>query len=204
MNILIVGCGKVGSKFATVLSEEGHDVVILDSDSKSFKALGLSFSGITITGVPIDQDVLKQAGIETADAIAALTPEDNLNIMVCQMAKEIFKVPRVIARIYNPAREHVFHQFGLDTICPTNITVDVIRSIVLGEKGSSKHTIGSNLISFKHLKAQKKHEGKKVGAVKLNGNLFLFGIVRNGVFNFADPEYKICKDDFLVIAEKID
>ena len=204
MNILIIGCGKVGSKFAQVLSEEGHDVVILDNDRNAFKLLGLSFRGITITGVPIDQDALKQAGIETADALAALTPDDNLNIMVCQMAKEIFNVPRVLARIFNPAREHVFQQFGLETFCPTNITVDAIRTIILGEKESSKHTIGSNLISFKQEKAQKKYEGKRAGSIKFDGNLLLFGIIRNGIFSFAKPENKIEKNDFLVIAEKID
>lgn len=204
MNILIIGCGKVGTKFATVLSEEGHDVVILDNDRNAFKALGPSFNGITITGVPIDQDVLKQAGIETADALAALTPDDNLNIMVCQMAKEIFKVPRVLARIFNPARERVFQQFGLDTICPTNITVDAIRTIILGEKVTSKHIIGNNLISFKQEKAQKKYVGKKAGVIKFDGDLFLFGVIRNGVFNFAKSDFKIDRNDLLVIAEKVD
>jgi len=133
MNIIIVGCGKVGSRFAQLLSNDGHDVVIVDNDKDAFKALSPDFNGITITGVPIDQDVLKQAGIENADAFAAVSPDDNINIMACQVAKEIFKVPRVIARIYNPEREYVFHQFGLDTICPTNLTVDVLRLKILGE-----------------------------------------------------------------------
>ena len=106
MQIIVIGCGKVGSKLAQVLSEEGHGVVVVDNENKAFKSLDSSFNGITVTGVPIDQDVLRQAGIETADAIAAVTPDDNVNIMVCQIAKEIFKVPCVLARIYNPAREN--------------------------------------------------------------------------------------------------
>jgi trk system potassium uptake protein TrkA len=134
MQVIVIGCGKVGSKFAQVLSEEGHDVVVVDNDRHLFKKLGPNFNGVTITGVPIDQDTLKQAGIETADALVAVTPDDNVNIMACQVAKEIFKVPRVIARIYNPEREHVFHQFGLETICPTSITVDIIHSMILDEK----------------------------------------------------------------------
>ncbi|MCX7746949.1 MAG: TrkA family potassium uptake protein [Clostridia bacterium] len=202
MHIIIIGCGKVGAKFAQVLSEEGHDVVIIDSDSSSFKALGQGFSGITLTGVPIDQDVLKQAGIETADALAAVTPDDNVNIMVCQVAKEIFKVPRVLARIYNPAREHVFHQFGLETICPTNITVDVIRSIVLGESGVSKHTIGNTGIKFRHEKVLKSNEGKKLGNIKINEDSLIFGVIQNGSFQFANPNIKLNKDDVIIIAEK--
>lgn len=142
MNIIVIGCGKVGSRLAQILADDGHDIVIVDSDRSSFKMLTPDFNGVTIVGVPIDQDVLKQAGIETADAFAAVTPDDNINIMACQVAKEIFKVPKVMARIYNPEREHVFHQFGLETICPTNMSVDVIRSKILGEIGSSHHTIG--------------------------------------------------------------
>lgn len=204
MHIIIVGCGKVGSRFAKVLSEEGHDVVIIDSDSNNFKALGPNFNGITITGVPIDQDVLKHAGIENADALAAVTPDDNVNIIACQVAKEIFKVPRVIARIYNPEREHVFHQFGLDTICPTNLTVDSIRSIILEGTEASRHIIDGLPFKFIKRKVMKPEEGKKLGSVEMNENKSIFGYVRKNVFHFYDPDVSLEKDDVLIIAEKID
>lgn len=201
MHIIVVGCGKVGSRFAQILSEEGHDVVIIDYDSSAFKILDPDFSGITITGIPIDQDILKQAGIKTADAIAAVTPDDNVNIMVSQMAKEIFKVPKVVARIYNPAREHVFHQFGLETICPTEITVDVIKSMVLGNS-TSRHNIGNTAFVFKHQKVQNGNVGKKIGAVKVGQDSQIFGVIKNGSFNFPDPETVLNRDDILVIASK--
>ncbi|KNY25118.1 potassium channel family protein [Pseudobacteroides cellulosolvens] len=204
MQIIIIGCGKVGSKFAQMMSDEGHDVVIVDSDSGAFKSLGLAFNGLTITGVPIDQDILKQAGIETADILIALTPDDNINIMACQVAKEIFNVPKVLARIFNPEREDVFHQFGLDTICPTNVTVDVIKSFVFEDKDVTKFNIGSNLISFKREKVQEKYEGKRISSIKLKSGLFVFGIIRNGTFNFAYPSLRLNKDDTLLISEKID
>lgn len=208
MHIIVIGCGKVGSKFAQVLSDEGHDVVIIDNDNNAFKMLDVNFRGITVTGVPIDQDVLKQAGIETADALAAVTPDDNVNIMACQVAKEIFKVPRVIARIFNPAREQVFHQFGLDTICPTNITVDIIRSIVIGKSDKSKntmrHTIGDNNFLFRHEMISKANEGKKLGAIKVKRNESIFGIIIDNEFVFADSNIKLNTGDILVIAEKAD
>ncbi|HOV25017.1 MAG TPA: TrkA family potassium uptake protein [Pseudobacteroides sp.] len=204
MQIIVIGCGKVGSKFAQMMSDEGHDIVIVDNDSKLFKSLGMNFNGITVTGVPIDQDVLKNAGIETADVLIALTPDDNTNIMVCQVAKEIFNVPKVLARIFNPEREDVFHQFGLDTICPTNVTVDVIKSFVFNDKDVSKFNIGSNLISFKKEKVAEIHEGKRISSIKLKSGLFIFGIVRNGTFIFSYPSLRVYKDDLLVIAEKID
>jgi trk system potassium uptake protein TrkA len=203
MNIIIIGCGKVGARFAQVLSQEGHDVVIVDSDRNSFKMLKPNFSGITVTGVPIDQDVLKQAGIETADALAAVTPDDNVNIMACQVAKEIFRVPRVIARIYNPEREHVFHQFGLDTICPTNLTVDVIRSKILDEAGMSRHSICGESFAFRTKSVGKEEEGRRISAVRLKGASFLFGIRRQGAFLFPNPGIKLIKGDVLVIADLI-
>uniref|UniRef100_UPI003593B069 potassium channel family protein n=1 Tax=Herbivorax sp. ANBcel31 TaxID=3069754 RepID=UPI003593B069 len=202
MHVIIIGCGKVGSRFAHVLSEEGHDVVIIDSDSNSFKALPTDFNGITLTGVPIDQDILKQAGIKTADALAAVTPSDNVNIMACQVAKEIFKVPKVIARIYNPTREHVFHQFGLKTICPTDITVDVIKSIMIGKEDIHRQTIGNSMIFYKQKKVSNINIGKKLKSMKSSENSHLFGVIRNGEFNFANPNFVLEKSDILVIANK--
>lgn len=201
MNIIIIGCGKVGAKFAEVLSEDGHDVVVVSNDKNEFKALKPDFKGITVTGVPIDQDVLKQAGIGSADAFAAVTPDDNVNIMACQVAKEIFKVPRVIARIYNPEREQVFHHFGLDTICPTNLTVDVLRSKILGESENSLHfAIAGEAFTFRKEIVRKEHEGRKLGSVKLKKDSFVFGIIHNGTFCFPNQGTKMNKGDSLIIA----
>ncbi len=202
MQLIVVGCGKVGSRLAHIMSLEGHDVVIIDNDRDSFKKLSLEYNGLTITGVPFDQDVLKQAGIESADALAAVTPDDNINIMVSQVAKEIFGIPKVLARIYNPEREHVFHQFGLDTICPTNITVDVIRSKIMGDAGISDHNIAGTQITFKHMKAEKSDNGKKLQNIKVGNNEMVFGIIRNGSFVFAGPDIKLGSDDIIVVAEQ--
>jgi trk system potassium uptake protein TrkA len=176
--------------------------VIVDSDKNAFKLMRHDFSGIMVTGVPIDQDVLKQAGVESADAFAAVTPDDNVNIMACQVAKEIFKVPRVIARIYNPEREQVFHHFGLDTICPTNLTVDVIRSKILGETNTSHHTIAGEAFTFKREPVKSEYVGKKLGAVKIGKNSFIFGVMQNGTFRFPDSKMRLGKDDVLVMANQ--
>lgn len=202
MYIIVIGCGKVGAKLALSFSEEGHDVVIIDNDCNAFKNLGGDFGGVTITGVPIDQDVLKQAGIENADALAAVTPDDNVNVMVSQVAQEIFKVPKVITRIYNPSREHVFHEFGLETICPTDLTAQVIHSKITGEEDVSKHCIGSHEFLFLHEKVQKTQEGKKIDTIKLDDGDMVFGIIRNGKFEFASSAITLTRDDTIVIARK--
>jgi len=202
MQVIVIGCGKVGSKLGAVLAGEGHDVVIVDNDRNSFKALAEDFNGITIAGVPIDQDVLKQAGIETADALAAVTPDDNVNIMACQVAKEIFKVPRVIARIYNPEREHVFHQFGLETICPTNITVGVIHSMMMGKKGMSACTVADTAVLFRYEEVPEENLGKFLKDYEVDDNAMIFGVVKNGTLLLAKPDIMPEKGDMLVIAEK--
>lgn len=205
MDIIIIGCGKVGSKFAEILAAEGHEVVIVDWDANSFTSLDPNFNGITITGVPIDQDVLRQAGIETCDAFAAVTPDDNINIMACQVAKEIFKVPKVIARIYNPAREQVFHQFGLETICPTNITVDFIHSIIVDSGDTKTMTLGSNLLAFKQRAITEEQVGKRAVNIKLKPHEFLFGVMqKNGIFLYPNADLKLSTGDTLVISTKVD
>lgn len=202
MHVIIIGCGKVGSKFANVLSEEGHDVVIVDNDREAFKLLKPDFNGITVVGVPIDLDVLKQAGIETADALAAVTPDDSINIMVSQIAKEIFKVPKVIARIYNPAREQVFHQFGLSTICPTNLTVDAIKAMILDNAGLCSNIIGGEIVTFSYENVPKHLVGRKFEDIQTEENMFLFGVIRKGRLLFYRSDLVLEKDDMIVIAKK--
>lgn len=136
MNVVVMGCGRVGSMLATMLSEEGHDVRVIDQNSEALHRLGSDFRGETVVGTAIDEDVLKQAGIEQADAFAAVTQDDNSNIMAAQVAKEIFGVQKVICRIYDPAREATYHDLGLDTICPTRLAAEEITAL-LGKECAS-------------------------------------------------------------------
>lgn len=203
MFIIVIGCGKVGSGFAEAMSLEGHDIVIVDQDAAALERLSASFTGLKVAGVPIDQDVLRRAGIERADALAAVTPDDNINIMACQIAKELYKVKRVIARIYNPSRESLFHQFGLDTICPTNISVDVIRSIILHETPPERVTIGSNTVTFQYRTAGG-DVGRRARDLALRDNEMLFGVLRSSEFQFVQPDAVIARGDTLVLCAKID
>lgn len=205
MYIIIAGCGKVGSGLANMLSKQGHDVVVIDFDEKAFHKLDDDFNGLKIAGVPFDQDVLKKAGVDKADAVAAVTPEDNVNIMVSQTAKDIYGVPRVLARIYNPSRERVFHQFGLETICPTNLSVEIIASIMVGKTVEATCTIGSNTLSFHYAAPDKNQAGNAIRDLKLaREDGFIMGVIKKGEFTFAFPEVLVEHEDALVIARKID
>jgi trk system potassium uptake protein TrkA len=127
MKILIMGCGRVGARLASLLDEDGHQVTILDIDTYSFRRLPPSFGGTALYGNGIDEEVLRKAGIEDVDIFVALTQGDNRNVMSCQIAKHIFNVPRVVCRIYDPLREEMYSALGLETISPTKVFSQLLR-----------------------------------------------------------------------------
>ena len=131
MKLVILGCGRVGARLAQLMEAEGHEVSIIDSHMEAFERLPETFKGQTVLGTGIDGDVLKAAGIEGADSFAAVTNYDNTNIMACQIAKEIYGVPHVLARIYDPGRESLYHELGLETICPTTLVSSTARDILI-------------------------------------------------------------------------
>ena len=156
MKVIVLGCGRVGAYLANALSAHAHQITVVDRDAKAFHLLGDPLmaeppkdaaSPITgsemprattvrqniacVLGLGIDEDVLRQAGIEGADAFAAVTDSDHTNIMACLMAKKIFRVPRVIARISEPKREKIFHGLGLETICPTRLGAQSILELLI-------------------------------------------------------------------------
>jgi len=122
-----MGCGRVGAQLAGMLSREGHDVTVMDVDQSAFRRLAPDFRGRELLGNGIDQDHLRMAGIEEADAFVAVTQGDNRNVMAAQIAKHIFKVARVVCRIYDPKREELYHTLGLETISPTILGAQALK-----------------------------------------------------------------------------
>ena len=133
--IIIVGCGRLGSYLANRFSYQGHSVVVIDSNPSSFDHLDLHFSGFKMEGDATELQVLKQAKIDKADLLLASTEDDNINFMVAQVAKKIFHVPSVMARVYVPDRESIYNELGIETICPTiivgNMVVDLYADLAL-------------------------------------------------------------------------
>lgn len=208
MNILLVGCGKVGSRMANYLSRMGHDVSIVDRDPQRFDQLDDDFSGMTVAGIPIDQDVLSRAGILGCDALAALSDDDNVNIMVSQLAREIFHVPQVIARIYDPRREDVFSHFGLKTICPTNLTVEAVYSMLMDTDETKQMTFDSTVVGFDTIPIPNSFVGMKMREIPVGENESLFGLLHSDgrLFLAGDggSEIKTGPEDRLVISRIVD
>ena len=127
MRTVIVGCGRVGSNLARQLSEEGDEVAVVDFSEAAFNRLGEDFAGEMVFGTGVDEDVLRRAGTAQADAFVAVTNADTTNIMAAQLAKHLFGVKQVICRIYDPSREDVYAELGLQTICPTTIGAEKVK-----------------------------------------------------------------------------
>ena len=127
MKVVIMGCGRTGAQLAGLLDTDQHQVTILDTDTYSFRRLPPDFSGTALLGNGIDEESLKKAGIEEADAFVALTQGDNRNVMAAQIAKHIFNVPKVICRIYDPIRRELYNTLGIEAFSPTTIFSQMLK-----------------------------------------------------------------------------
>jgi trk system potassium uptake protein TrkA len=130
VKLVIMGCGRVGARLARTFTEEGHDVTVIDQNPAALSRLGDNYGGNALIGNGIDEDMLKRAGIEEADAFIAVTQGDNRNIMAAEMAQHVFNVPKVVCRIYDPVRYEVYKELGLGVICPTLIGAQNIHEII--------------------------------------------------------------------------
>ena len=135
--IIILGCGRVGSTLAKQMSNEGHDVTVLDQTSDAFRRLGPKFKGQRLVGSGLDQDLLNRAHLNEADIFVAVTQGDNTNIMAAQIAREVFSIQSVIARIYDPIRAQAYREMGITTLCTTTLAAGLIHDAALGDTTDS-------------------------------------------------------------------
>lgn len=132
MRVLIVGCGRVGAQLAMLLSSEEHEVTIMDTDARSFTKLHVAFSGTALVGNGTSQGSLREAGIDHADALIAVTGEDNTNILSAQLAKHMFNVPKAICLLYDPQRSEFYQTRGLEVISPVQTLAKLLKEKVTG------------------------------------------------------------------------
>jgi len=164
MNIIVVGCGRVGSQLAMLFSETRDDVVVIDTNPVAFKRLGRNYEGRTIIGVGFDEEVLLTAGVETCDVLAAVTDTDTTNIMISEVGRKLFGVPHVLARLYTPGRESAYLQLGLDYVCGTSLVAEEIYAKIVAGHSSHVETIGD----FEVLRFALKTPGAGVDTLRVN------------------------------------
>ena len=141
-NVIVVGCGRVGSQLANMLSDNGSNVCVIDRNPDSFANLGRNFNGSVLQGIGFDEETLTKGGIEECDVVAAVTQFDNTNLMVAEVAGRLFDVPHVIARLYNPDHERAYMQLGIDYVCGTSLVAEDVFSKVVAGHGSHLDTFG--------------------------------------------------------------
>lgn len=134
MKVMIMGCGRVGARVAGILSERGHEVIVMDMRQSAFRRLPHGFEGTAVTGNGMDGPTLERAGIKGAGAFVAVTQGDNRNYFASQLAREVYGIPRVLCRTYDPIRGQLFAEFGLETFSPTSIGADIVLGMLLGEE----------------------------------------------------------------------
>jgi len=177
MYVIIVGCGRVGSELAKLLSTEGHNVVVIDKDQSSIERLGGTFNGLTLIGNGFDLALLKQAGVEKADAFCAVTNGDNTNLICAQVAKRIFKVPKVFARIYDPQRAHIYTALGLDIISGTILFAAMLRDKIIESRFSS-YLIETKELGIIELEVKNNLIGKTIQDINIPGDFLVVAIRR--------------------------
>lgn len=141
-NIIVVGCGRVGSRLALMLSNYENNVCVIDRDPRAFASLGRDFNGATFAGVGYDEDMLMKAGIDECDFLAAVTQSDNVNLMVVEIARRLYDVPHAVARLYNTGHERAYLQLGIDYVCGTALVAEEIFSKISSGLGDHITTLG--------------------------------------------------------------
>jgi len=202
MYIIIVGCGRVGSELAKLLSSEGHDVVIIDKHPASFERLGRTFNGLTLTGNGFDLNLLKQAGIEKADAFCAVTNGDNTNLISAQVAKQIFKVPKVIARVYDPQRAHIYSALGLDVISGTILFAAMLRDKIIESRFSS-YLIETKDLGVLEIEVKGELVGKTIADINIPGECLAVALRRLEGVTIPQPENVLKAKDVLTAVVKV-
>jgi trk system potassium uptake protein TrkA len=195
MRYLIVGCGRVGSTLAKLLVADKHDVTVVDENPAAFKRLGTRFGGHVEVGTGIDYDVLKRAGAERTDGFIAVTDGDNRNVMAALIAQRMFRIPKIVARIYDPPRGQIYRELGIETFSPTTIGAQLIRDRLadtpyqsmpmfdFGRLTSLIATVGPNLA------------GKRVDEVDVEGKIRITAIRRTSAVLVAAPSEKLLEGD---------
>ncbi|MCL6471898.1 MAG: TrkA family potassium uptake protein [Firmicutes bacterium] len=180
MRIIIVGCGRLGSELANSLWLDRHDIAVIDQDPEAFLRLAKTFTGNRIVGHAMDQDTLKQARIEDVDAFVAVTGDDNLNIISARIAREVYYVPRVVTRIYDPIRANIYERLGVPTVSTTTWAVNKIEDLIFHRALDVQLSFGNGEVELVRVAIPVGLFGRTVADITIPGELEVVVITRRG------------------------
>lgn len=202
MYVIIVGCGRVGSELARILASEGHDVVVIDKNLNSFKRLGSTFNGLTFVGDGFDLNLLRQAGIEKADAFCGLTNGDNTNLVCSQVAQKIFKIPKVIARVYDPRRASIYRAMGLDILSGTTLFASMMRDKIVESRFSS-YLIETKDLGVLEIEVKDNLIGKTIQEINMPQEFLVVAVRRLEGVLIPQPDTVLKPKDILMAVVKV-
>ena len=192
-----MGCGRVGSTLAKSLEDRDHDVSVIDSNPDAFRRLGPSFNGTKVTGIGFDQTVLERAGVEKADAFAAVSSGDNSNIIAARVARETFGIQQVVARIYDPGRAEVYQRLGITTVATVKWTADQVLRRLLPAGAEPDFRDPSGTIRVDHVPVNEVWVGQRTVKLQLESGGRIAWIDRLGEGMIPDRETVIQEGDLL-------
>ena len=200
MKVVIIGCGRVGSGLANELSDEGHDVVVIDKLQRAFRRLNPGYSGRTIVGSGFDRDALAAAGAHDADALAAVTSGDNSNILCARIARENYQIANVVARIYDPRRAEIYQRLGIPTVATVTWTIDQVRRWLLPSNAPASWSDASGTLHVTELALPAGWAGRPLADIEIPGKVRLIGVNRAGTVRLNATELVGQERDLLQIA----
>ena len=180
MKIIIVGCGRVGSALTLDLSLRGHQVTVIDNDPLAFESLGLAFKGEKVVGVGFDREILIKAGIQKADALAAVTVSDEANVVAARIAKQVFRVPRVAARVYDPRKAEIYRRLGISTISPVAVGSARLAELLSYNNLDTKLSLGSGEVEIVEVEVPNSLAGRLVSDVDVPAEVRVISLTRSG------------------------
>ncbi len=179
MKIIVMGCGRVGSQVSQLLVWQGHEVTVIDHDANALARLGAEFNGRVVRGLGFDRNVLLEAGVETAEGFIAASSSDNANIVAARTARNIFHVPRVVARLYDPVRVEVYHRLGLTTISSTAWGAQRIVEVVTHADLDVLHVFRDGGTTMVRVEAPARLSGQRVAQMNIPGEVAVTAVTRN-------------------------
>ncbi|MGI8774617.1 MAG: potassium channel family protein [Actinomycetota bacterium] len=200
MHVIIGGCGRVGSELASNLERLGHSVVVIDREESAFERLKPGFGGKRIVGFAFDRTVLSEAGIEEANAFTSVTSGDNSNIVSARVAKEHYRVPYVVARIYDPRRAQIYQRLGIQTVATVRWTTDQILRFLLPDDVPVAYTVDNGEVVITSVPATPELVGKKVIDMDLEGLRRVVALSRFGVPRIPDKDLAVQDGDILYVS----
>ncbi|HOJ00793.1 MAG TPA: TrkA family potassium uptake protein [Anaerolineaceae bacterium] len=200
MKVIVIGCGRLGINIAREMDQRGNEVVVIDKDALTFENLGKTFRGSTVVGIGFDRDILAKAGVDLADALVAVTSSDEANVVTARIAKFVFRVPKVVARVYDPRKAEIYRRLGIPTISPVTMAGERISEMLSFSQLKTVMTIGSGEVLITEVEMTAPFQGKKMAQLEIPNVAHPISLTRDGKTMMAMPNQQLEMGDVVHLA----